>query len=332
MGSGVAMRVLILASFDGRVRAALGAWADVVYEPWLETGRLCDPVELGERLDAEGFDALVIEADFVCEETFDAAPGLRFVGVCRGEIGPHVDLVAAAARNVVVTHTPGRNAVAVAELAVGLMLALARRIPAADRAIRDGAWHSAVDNLAAWQGTELAGRTAGLIGCGAVGREVARRLLAFGMRLLVFDPPARARGAPAEPGLEWADLQTLLAESDVVSLHAALCPGSRGLLGPAELARMTPSAFLVNTARAALVDEAALLAALQAGRIAGAALDVHVIEPLPATSPWLRLDNVILTPHIGGASSDAIRRHSELIAAELGRYVQGQPLRYQVAP
>jgi len=298
----------------------------VVYEPWLETGQIADPVELGVRLEEGGFDVLIIEADFVFEETFAAAPGLRFVGACRGDIGEHVDLDAALARGLTVVNTPGRNAVAVAELTIGLMLGLARRIAAAHAMIRGGQWASAVDNLTAWQGIELSGKTAGLIGYGRVAREVARRLAAFEMEVIAYDPIASQAGDATKGGAcaSLVGLEELLSRSDFVSIHAAVNAESRGLLGALELSWMKPSAYLINTARAAIVDEGALLDALRAGRMAGAGLDVYRVEPLPPDSPWLALDNVLLTPHMGGATGDVVRRHSEMILSDLRRWLQGQ--------
>lgn len=319
------MKALILAPFSEDALARLREHGEVVYEPWLVTGELADPEALGARLATEGFDVLVLEADFVFEETLDAAPGLRFIGVCRGEIGPHVDCAAAARRGVVVVNTPGRNAVAVAELTVGLILALARRIPAAHAMIRAGQWKSAVDNLTGWQGVELQGKTAGLIGYGAVGRQVARRLAAFDMRLLAYDPfvaKPDSQGFPGEP--RFVSLDDLLAASDFVSLHCPLNQHTRGLLDARALALMKPTACLINTARAAIVDEPALLDALRTGRIAGAGLDVHLVEPLPPGSPWLALENVVLTPHIGGATADVARHHSEMILTDVQRWLRGE--------
>ncbi len=298
----------------------------MVYEPWLETGQIADPVELGVRLEEGGFDVLIIEADFVFEETFAAAPGLRFVGACRGDIGEHIDLDAALARGLTVVNTPGRNAVAVAELTIGLMLGLARRIAAAHAMIRGGQWASAVDNLTAWQGIELSGKTAGLIGYGRVAREVARRLAAFEMEVIAYDPIASQAGDGTKGGAcaSLVGLEELLSRSDFVSIHAAVNAESRGLLGALELSWMKPSAYLINTARAAIVDEGALLDALRAGQMAGAGLDVYRVEPLPPDSPWLALDNVLLTPHMGGATGDVVRRHSEMILSDLRRWLQGQ--------
>lgn len=311
-------RLLILAQFAPAYLERLRRRFEVFHESWLDTAELVDPETLGERLRTQGIDYLVIEADFVLAETFAAAPNLRFVGVCRGEIGPHVDMQAAARHGVTVISTPGRNAVAVAELTLGFMLALARRLPQAHDLVRGGHWDSALTGYGAWGGIELAGRTVGLIGLGEVGRAVARRLRALEMRVLATDP-----AVPVAPdGLaEMVDLATLLRQSDFVSLHCSLTPETRNLIDAAALAQMKPGVFLINTARAALVDEDALLDALHEGRVAGVALDVHRVEPLPLNSPWLAVDRAILTPHIGGASVDVVSHHSRLITEELERFL-----------
>jgi phosphoglycerate dehydrogenase-like enzyme len=325
------MKALILAPFHPDALARLREHGEVVYESWLDTGMLTDPEELGARLAACSFDVLITEADFVFEETFAAAPNLKFVGVCRGEIGQHVDVDAATERGVPVVNTPGRNAVAVAELTIGLMIALARHIPAADAMIHAGQWQSAVDNLTQWQGVELAGKTAGLVGLGAVGREVAKRLAAFGMNLMVCDPYV-ARELVGTLGGRCVTLDELMEQSDFVSLHCPLNAETTGMIGARELALMKPTAFLVNTARAAIVDEAALVAALREQRVAGAGLDVHRVEPLPPNSPWLALPNVILTPHIGGATGDVVRHHSDMIVADIERWQRGERPLHCVTP
>lgn len=311
-------RLLILAQFAPAYLEQLRRRFEVFHESWLDTAELVDPETLGERLRTQGIDYLVIEADFVLAETFAAAPNLRFVGVCRGEIGPHVDMQAAAQHGVTVISTPGRNAVAVAELTLGFMLALARRLPQAHDLVRGGHWDSALTGYGAWGGIELAGRTVGLIGLGEVGSAVARRLRALEMRVLATDP-----AVPVAPDgmAEMVDLATLLRQSDFISLHCSLTPETRNLIDAAALAQTKPGVFLINTARAALVDEDALLDALHAGRVAGVALDVHRVEPLPLNSPWLAVDRAILTPHIGGASVDVVSHHSRLITEELERFL-----------
>jgi phosphoglycerate dehydrogenase-like enzyme len=197
---------------------------------------------------------------------------------------------AATGHGILVTETGGSPQSAV-ELTIGLMLAVVRRIPQEERALRGGAWQTGV-------GTELAGKTLGVIGLGRIGSRVAAFGQLMGMRLLAWGPTLTADRARAA-GATHVPLETLLAESDVVTLHPRLSDLTRGLLTARHLALMKPTAYLVNTARGPIVDEAALVDALRHGRIAGAALDVFDVEPLPAGHPLPALDNVVVTPHIG---------------------------------
>ena len=312
---------LSLAPFDADALAELSAnGIHATVESWRDTNVLADPEELGTRLREMGAEVLIIEADFAMEETFAAAPDLRLVGVCRGRVGAHVDLGAASEHGVLVLNTPGRNAVAVAELTLALLLALARRVLEATHLVRSGAWKSALCAVR-WGGSELAGKTVGLIGLGAVGREVARRLSAFDVQVKAYDP--YVVHSPLS-NVSLVSLGELLESSDFVSIHCALSPETRGLVGAEELVLMKSTAFLVNTARGAIVDEAALLDALRSGSIAGAALDVFDLEPLPARHPLLHLDNVILTPHIGGAPDDVVRRHSWMLTDDILRWHRGE--------
>ena len=312
---------LALAPFDSKALAALAASGiETTVESWRDTNLLVDPEELGARLHAMGARVLIIEADFVMEETFKAAPNLCLVGVCRGNVGAHVDVQAATEHRVLVLHTPGRNAIAVAELTLGLTLMLARRIPLADRLIRSGAWGSPLCAVR-WGGIELAGKKVGLIGLGAVGREVARRLQAFDAEVLAHDPCVTQDSAS---DARMVSLDELLRDSDFVSIHCASTPETLGLIGAEQLALMKSTAFLINTARAAIVCEAALTDALTSGCIAGAALDVFSVEPLPPHHPFLHLDNVILTPHIGGAPTDVIQRHSWMLTHDILRWRRGE--------
>jgi D-3-phosphoglycerate dehydrogenase len=273
------------------------------------------------RLGNEQVGAVVVEADFIFAETMVAALALRFVGLCRAALN-QVDLDAATQHGVVVVNTPGRNAAAVAEHTVALMLALLRHIPAAHQYVVTGRCQDPVAAYIDLQGSELGGKTVGIVGLGAIGRLVARRLRPFGVRLLASDPYV-SPDAARRHGAALATLDTLLAESDLVTLHAAPPNDGRPLLGGEQLARMKPSALLVNTAAGALVDEAALADALARGALAGAALDVFAGQPLPSSSPLLSLPNVILTPHIGGATSETITRHSLMIAEDLERLTRG---------
>ena len=200
-----------------------------------------------------------------------------------------VDLSAAAQLGIVVANTPGLLNEAVADYAMGMMLSLARRIPDGWLSLREGRWE-------AFWGPGLAGKTLGMVGCGGIGQAVAKRARGFDMRLLAYDPAPSAEAGRL--GVGFVSLEHLLAESDFVSLHTALTPETRGLIGEAALGAMKPSAFLINTARGAVIDEEALARALQEGWIAGAALDVFVVEPLPANHPLHSVPNLVLTPHL----------------------------------
>jgi D-3-phosphoglycerate dehydrogenase len=206
----------------------------------------------------------------------------------------------------------------VAECTVGLILAEVRNLARGHARLVQGKWDRAFPNSD--DIPELYRRTVGLVGYGAVGQMVAGYLHAFGARLLAFDPFFKGHPAPAV----LTDLPTLLKESDVVSLHARLSPETKGLIGARELAWMKPTAVLVNTARSGLVDEAALVGALSERRLMGAALDVFDVEPLPPDHPFLRLDNVTLTPHLAGSTRDGFRNTPLLMAGHLSRLLQGQ--------
>lgn len=312
------MNTLVLAPFSAEGIARLAALGRVVHEPWTETGTLWDPEELGARLAADGFDALAAEADFLFEELFDAAPGLRIAAVCRGALN-HVDLDAATERGAAIVHTPGRNAQAVAEFVVGQMIALARHVPAAERIVRDGAWTEPAEAYIRFQGRELAGATLGVIGLGAIGQAVARVAAGFGMRTLAYDPYA-----PRMEGVEMTTLDDLLAASDFVSAHVPETPETAGMLSAERIAAMKRGARFVNAAAPSIADSAALAAALADGKLAGAALDVHEAHPIPPDSPFLRLPNVLLTPHIAGATRETVERHSAMVAGDFERFARGE--------
>ena len=316
------MKALILAPFHPSALQHLEKKMEVLYESWLETQRLYSPEELGERLREEECEILVVEADFVFEEVFQQAPGLRFVGICRGSV-KNVDLEAATRHGVLVVNTPARNAVAVAELTLGLMFALARNIPTAHELVKSGRWREPVGPYLQLRGVELHGKVAGIVGLGAVGKEVARRLPALGMRVLASDPFVRAEEM-AGLGLEKVELDQLLREADFVTLHCSLSPETTGLLDEAKLRLMKPTAYLVNTASWEVVEEEPLLQILKERRIAGAAFDVFPTHPVPPHFSLLELDNVVLTPHIGGASDGTIERQSRMIAEEIERFLRGE--------
>jgi D-3-phosphoglycerate dehydrogenase len=243
-----------------------------------------------------------------------------------------VDLAAATERGIPVVTTPGKNAVAVAELTIGLAVMLGRRIAGSMRHVDRGGDY-AVDNYegARWFGHNLDGHVLGLVGYGQVGSRVATRALAFGMEVVVYDPYVRPETVAA-PGVRLVDLAELLATADVVSLHARLTPRSRGMLDRERIAAMKPGALLINTARAELLDEDALCDALAEGRLGGAALDIARPSPAGGPRPLLDTPNVVILNHIGGSSFETLLRGGEMAAAEIERFARGEPLRSLANP
>ncbi|MDA0232054.1 MAG: NAD(P)-dependent oxidoreductase [Chloroflexi bacterium] len=317
------MRALILAPFaEASLSELKNAGIEPVHESWLESGDLHDPEELGHRLERESFDAVIVEADFLFSETFDAAPGLRLAGICRSALN-QIDVDAATERGVVVVNTPGRNAAAVSELTIALMLTACRRIVEADRYVRERRWESPTAPYRDLRGTELGGKIAGVIGLGAIGRRVAGLCNAFGMNVLGYDPfvsPAQSSGYK----VTWTDLDFLLESSDFVTLHAPPAEDGSALIDERRVGLMKHGAVLVNTASAELVDEEAMINALSTGHLAAAGIDIFSSHPVDPASPLLALPNMVLTPHIGGATEDTIIRHSAAVAGDLIRFSRGE--------
>ncbi len=257
------------------------------------------------------------------ERVLARASRLRLISIW-GTGVDNVDLEACRRRGVTVTNTPAVNADAVAEHTVALMLALLRRIPALDREVRAGQWPRGLL-------VQASGKTLGLVGLGEIGRRVAALGRALGMAVLAWSyrgDEARIREAGARP----VALDRLLREADVVSLHLRLSDATRGFLGAERLACLKPTAFLVNTARGALVDKAALVAALREGRLAGAALDVFHEEPIPPDDPVLALPTVVLTPHNAGMTREVIESGLHRAVENIERFLAGTPRDVVVAP
>ena len=328
--SGNTIKALILAPFHPQALERLRSRVQVTHESWMDTRRLLSPEEMIKRIESSDFQIVVVEADFIFDEVFQATKKLRLAGVCRNSVN-NIDIDAATEHGVLVVNTPARNAVSVAELTVGLMLSLARRIPTAHSMVKGGEWLDPVGPYISLRGVELAGKTVGIVGLGAIGFEVAKRLRAFDMGVLVYDPYVSAKRI-TEVRARQADLPELMKESDFVTIHCPVSPETTGLIGTNEIGLMKSTAYLVNTAGWEVVDEKALLHALEQRRIAGAAFDIYQTHPVSPQSPFLELDNVVLTPHVGGATDGTVKRYSQMMAEDIERFISGKRPKNLVNP
>lgn len=272
-------------------------------------------------------DAVIVRsAARVPREAMADTTRLKVIG--RAGVGVDtIDVDAATEKGIAVLNAPAGNTISAAELTMALMLSVARRVAAADRSMKAGAW-----DRAKLGGGELHGKTLGLVGAGRIGGEVAIRARAFGMRVLIHDPfllPDRAKAL----GAELASLDEVLAAADVLSVHVPLTDSTTGLIGAAQLARLKPTAVVLNVARGEIIDENALVAALRAGTIAGAGLDVYNVEPLPADHPFRSLENAVLTPHLGASTEEAQQNVAlEIAAAVRAALLEGDLSRAVNAP
>jgi len=307
-------RTLVTAPLRGPGLDKLRKIADVVYDPWIDQTplRMYDGEKLAERARQEDARVLVVEADSVKGPVVELP--LLAVASTRGDPN-NVDIPACTAAGIPVLNAPGRNADAVAELAVALIFAVNRHLLQADTDVRAGeTYRNGTIPYQRFRAWEINGQTAGLVGLGAVGRALRWRLEGLGARVIAYDPynPEATHS-----------LEDVLAESDIISLHAPVTPETTGMIGPAQFALMRQGAMFINTARAQLHDTDALVEALRSGKLMGAGLDHFVGERLPTDHPLTTLDNVVLTPHIGGATWDTESRQAGMIADDLERLLRG---------
>lgn len=297
--------------------------ADVVYDPWIDQRplRIYSGEQLAQRAADERADVLVVESDSVSGPVFDLP--LRAIASTRGDPN-NVDIAGATAAGIPVLHTPARNADAVAEMAVALLFAATRHVLAADADVRAGeVFRDGTIPYQRFRAAEIADRTAGLVGLGAVARALRWRLEGLGVRVIAYDPyHDEARHS----------LDELLAEADIVSLHAPVTDETMGMIGADQFAAMRDGVVFLNTARAQLHDTDALVEALESGKVGAAGLDHFVGEILPADHPLTGMTNVVLTPHIGGATWNTEARQAHMVADDLDALLSGRRPAHIVNP
>jgi D-3-phosphoglycerate dehydrogenase / 2-oxoglutarate reductase len=335
----VAVQTLLTADLTDEALALLRANVDLTLGGVVLHRRLLSPEELVAEL--EGKEALIVSYEQITAEVMDACPRLKLIASIRGGPEANVSIDAATERGIPVIYTVGRTEKAVSEYTFALMLAIGRNLAIGDRLVRgrvltsdapqtyarDVVWRlpegtEAAKIRAGLTGVELYQKNLGLVGLGNIGQAVARLAKAFGMRVLAYDPYLQPERA-AELGVELVDLPDVLRQADFVSLHARVTPESTGVIGREQFRLMKPTSYLICTARAALMDEDALIEALREKWIAGAALDVFHKEPLDSHYPLLDFDNVITTPHLAGSSKEIPLHHSRMVAGDVVSYLRG---------
>jgi len=306
------------------------------------TGVKLTEAELIEKF--KNIEVAIVEFENITDAVLESAKRLKVVACLRNEPGASLDIAAATKRGIPALFAPGRNAVAVAEYTLGLMISIARSIPTTHHLLRytdeltavaysdksgerknvTSEWSMDPDApFQRFQGDELMGKTVGLVGAGFIGQEIAKRVAALGMKLIAFDPYAKADQL-AKLSITSVGLDELAAQSDFVVMAAKVTQESTGLFGAKQFGLMKSGAYFINTARAALVDYDALFQALNQKKIAGAGLDVYPTEPLPGDSPFRKLTTVVLSPHLAGATREVVEHHSKMVVDDLLGLIDGK--------
>jgi len=329
------MKAFITASFHPDGLARLQRHMAVVHEDWRATKHIYfDGQRFAARINELGADVLIVEADLVHDEVIDGC-ALQLIGSCRGD-PINVGIERATAHGIPVLFAPARNADAVADLTLAYMLALARNVFTVNALLKQGQmrFQSTKDYLEVYEtygGFELGGVTVGIVGFGAIGRAVATRLHGFGTRIVAYDPHV-PREVCAAARVDAVALDDLLRQADILTVHCPDLPETQGLIGAPQIRLLKRGAYVLNLARAAIVDEDALYAALIAGDLAGAALDVFRDEPLQPDNRFIALPNVLLSPHLGGATRDVVRHQTRIIVDGIEAYLRGERPAHIVNP
>ena len=331
------MKIFITADFSEEgIKRLVDAGHDVRYCCWGATHDICTEEQLIEGL--QGYDILIVGYEPVTENVLRNT-NLKIICSIRGGPRANIDVDFATKMGIPVIYTIGREAIPVADFTMGQIISLVRQIVKTDRELRSGKFTAPAQEYGSekdiiwdmslegpWEsrkGIELCGKILGLIGFGTVGQEVAKRAVAFGMKVIAYDPYQRD-SAFIQYRVEKVMLEDLCRRSDIVSIHARGTEKNKGMIGEKEFALMKDGVYFINNARAAIVDEKALREAVYSRKIAGAALDVFHDEPIRADDPFLKMDNMVLTPHIAGAGLEVVYRHSKMVCDDLFSLLKGE--------
>lgn len=341
------MKILLTAEFDDGYIANLKEIGSVTIAGWAKgIGKLSEE-ELKNL--SKDMDIIITSYDDITREVIDSAQNLKMI-MCTRATPVNIDSHYAKSKGITVVYTPGRNSDSTAEHTIALMLSVTRRIPMAYQALKEGQFtgedskgtntKKGLRDDIVWgfdenspyvvfKGMELKGKTLGILGFGSIGKRVARLARGFGMNVLIYDPYVSEIDVN-EIGMKKVNMDSLLQSSDFVSPHLKVTDATKGIINKETFKKMKNTAYFINCARAAIVNEEELIEALRTRKIAGAALDVFSMEPIPENHPFIKeLDNVVITPHIAGATTDAIRNHTQMIIQELERFINKENLLYE---
>ncbi|MBQ7935725.1 MAG: 2-hydroxyacid dehydrogenase [Clostridia bacterium] len=342
------MKIFFTAEYDPAQLGPLYEMGEVVIDGWAKGLPKLTEEELMEK--TADADIIITTFDDITRKVIEHATNLKLIA-CTRATPVNIDVTAAKERGIPVLYTPGRNSDATAELTIGLMISIARKLPMAHSALKAGEYTAPPENeqitkeglradvfwgvgenapYTVFKGTELKGKTLGIVGYGSIGRRVGKIARAFGMELLLFDPYVGEIDVE-EIGVRKAlTLKQLMEESDFVSCHLKVTPETTGCISREMISYMKPTAYFINASRSAILDEEALIDALREKKIAGAAFDVYAKEPIPSNHAYIReLDNVVITPHIAGATEEVLTNHTKMIVGEVRRFINGEPLLYR---
>ncbi|HHW44809.1 MAG TPA: hypothetical protein GXX25_13595 [Desulfotomaculum sp.] len=327
------MKALVTAGFSANGIERLKKLADVEFHNWFDQGRPYTQDEL--KVMCKGKDIVVVEMCEIHKEVIEANDSIKVIACCRGLRGddPTIDIPACNEKNIPILLAPGRNLNSVAEFTILLTLGVMRKVRPALNWFYSKKWKNWLDFYTTFRTGEIRGRTVGLMGFGNIGKRVSILFNAFGAKVCAYDPYVDDLAIYKQHNVEKVDMETLLRTSDIVSLHMNVSKETRGIIGEKEINMMKPTAYLINSARAALIDRDALYKALKERRIAGFATDVYHQEPCNQDiEPMLLLDNVFGTPHLGGTADEVIENHSRIIVDDLERLLKGEKPKFILNP